>query len=184
MLLVVVGIMTTSQGPLIFISTRVGCDGKNFSMYKFRTMYIDSQKSASITAPNDCRITRIGHFLRSFRIDELPQLINIIKGEMSIVGPRPEDPVIVKQYYTQEMLRTLGVRPGLTSPGTLHYLKNFRVEVAEQDTVQSYTQKILLKRIELDLAYFLKRDLKSDLITICQTIKLLVKKFVARDYRE
>jgi lipopolysaccharide/colanic/teichoic acid biosynthesis glycosyltransferase len=107
----------TSRGPAFYRSQRAGLGGQPFDMFKLRTMYLGSASpDRKITADDDDRVTRLGWWLRKFKIDELPQLWNILRGDMAIVGPRPEDWDIVEQYYTAEQRRALDVRPGIASP--------------------------------------------------------------------
>ena len=130
-----IGIKLNSRGPVLYHTTRVGLDGKTFKMYKFRSMHKASTKNkgAIITAYGDDRIFRFGHILRKTKIDELPQLWNVFIGNMSIVGPRPEDPKIVGRYYTNWMKETLSVRPGITSPGAIFYYAKCEELITESD---------------------------------------------------
>jgi lipopolysaccharide/colanic/teichoic acid biosynthesis glycosyltransferase len=144
-LLGVVGIILTSPGPVFFTARRIGRDrrqalrsetppmsrrwerrkpgysAREFTIYKLRTMHLHASGGSPITAENDARVFRFGKFLRATKIDELPQLVNVIRGDMAIIGPRPEAPEIVHAYYRISDVDTLRVRPGLTSPGTLYY---------------------------------------------------------------
>src|SRR4030042_5539903 len=121
LLITSVVIKLTSPGPIFHRGERVGLDGRLFYLYKFRTMVADAASMGpGITAQNDQRVTRTGRFLRATKIDELPQLINVLKGDMSLVGPRPEDPRYVEQYTPDEK-QILKVRPGITSAASLTY---------------------------------------------------------------
>ena len=112
----------TSKGSVFYRAKRAGLNGRQFNMLKLRTMFVDTDSiDRRITDANDNRITPVGKFLRTFKIDELPQFLNVLKGDMSIVGPRPEDWDIVQQYYTPEQKRTLSVRPGITSLATVSW---------------------------------------------------------------
>ncbi|MFK7902511.1 MAG: sugar transferase [Nitratireductor sp.] len=164
-----IGIRLTSKGPIFYEAARIGKDGALLTMYKFRTMHVNDGKGSAITSPNDARIFKFGAFLRASKIDELPQLYNIIKGDMSFVGPRPEDPSIVDKYYTKWMHETLAVRPGLTSPGTLYFMKGFSAAVSDDDAEQSYSDKILAPKLELDLKYIKTQTFIKDLGIIFET---------------
>ena len=118
-----VAVRISSPGPILFRAKRVGQNGRTFTMLKFRTMHErrEDQPWTAITANGDQRVFVAGSMLRKFKIDELPQLLNILRGDMSIIGPRPEDPGIVERFYGDVELRTLKVRPGLGSRGSLYY---------------------------------------------------------------
>src|SRR5207244_4623101 len=121
MLVVALLVKLDSKGPILYRADRVGRYGREFRLYKFRTMIEGAHKHGpAITARDDPRITRLGRILRTSRIDELPQLVNVIRGDMSLVGPRPEDPTYVA-FYTPEQSRLLSVRPGITSPASVAY---------------------------------------------------------------
>ena len=119
MLVSAIGVKITSPGPIFYRAKRMGKDGMIYEMYKFRTMHIGADKLGAITAEKDKRVFPLGDILRRAKIDELPQLLNIMKGDMAIVGPRPEDPQIVQEYYTKEQWQTLNCMPGLASPGSI-----------------------------------------------------------------
>ena len=184
MLLAVAGIGLSSPGPVFYRARRVGKDGQLFSMLKFRSMRINSDALSPITAPGDSRIFPFGHFLRVTKIDELPQLWNVLVGDMSLVGPRPEDPTIVETYYDERMRLSLTVRPGLTSPGTILYMKRFRDTVSTGDTMQSYVAGILREKLETDVAYLAKATVFRDVWLLVQTAGLIVSKFVRSPGRE
>jgi lipopolysaccharide/colanic/teichoic acid biosynthesis glycosyltransferase len=114
-------VKATSRGPVFYRGERVGLRGRLFRVWKFRSMTVDAERTGpGITADADPRVTRVGRFLRRFKLDELPQLVNVLAGDMSLVGPRPEDPRYVA-LYTPEQRAVLEVRPGLTSPASLRY---------------------------------------------------------------
>jgi len=162
-------IKLTSAGPVFHRGKRVGLNGKLFSLYKFRTMIANAaDMGPGITAQNDLRTTGIGRFLRKTKIDELPQLINVLMGDMSLVGPRPEDPRYVVQY-TPDQRELLKFRPGITSAATLTY-RNEEQMLKGQDWETVYRTQILPAKLEIDLAYLSKRTLSSDLLLIARTI--------------
>lgn len=158
-----------SPGPVFYRAQRVGKDGKLFRLYKFRSMVADAdRRGPGITATGDARVTRAGHFLRRTKLDELPQLINVLKGDMSLVGPRPEDPRYVA-LYTPEQRRVLAVRPGITSAASLVYRHEEQL-LAGEDWETVYRTKVLPDKLAIDLEYLEHRTLGSDLKLIFRTI--------------
>jgi lipopolysaccharide/colanic/teichoic acid biosynthesis glycosyltransferase len=155
-----------SAGPIFYRAQRVGKDGVLFYLYKFRSMTAGADKQGpGITAAGDSRVTRVGRFLRRTKLDELPQLINVLKGEMSLVGPRPEDPRYVA-LYTPEQRPVLAARPGITSAASLQYRHEEQLlSGADWETV--YRQEVMPAKINIDLAYWQKRTVWSDLRLIC-----------------
>lgn len=173
-LLVAVLIKVDSPGPVLYRAQRVGRDGGLFRLYKFRSMIEDAARHGpGITSACDTRITRIGRLLRRTKIDELPQLLNVLKGEMSLVGPRPEDPRYVA-LYTPEQRRVLAVRPGITSPASLRY-RNEEQLLSGPDWEQVYVQQVMVHKLEIELDYLARRTLWSDLGIILQTLLLLLR---------
>lgn len=140
-------------------------------MYKFRTMHRDQRMFKSvITAKNDPRIFAFGSWLRRLKIDELPQLINIVKGEMSIVGPRAEDPRIVHTYYTQQQIETLHVLPGLASPGSIYNYTHGERFIDKDNPEKCYLEKLLPIKLALDIIYVRESSFFYDLEIIFRTI--------------
>lgn len=166
----VAAIRLTDPGPVLYRASRVGVRGETFTMYKLRTMRCGSEHSgARITAGRDPRIFPVGRALRKTRLDETLQLVNVVLGDMALVGPRPEDPEIVDQYYTPTMKESLKARPGLTSPGTLHYLayeEGIPVGLAGE---QYYVRRLLPKKLALDLVYVSQRSLSYDGAVLLRT---------------
>ena len=146
-------IMLDSRGGVFYCQTRVGKNGKDFRLYKFRTMASGSDKKGLITVgAKDARITRVGYFLRKYKLDELPQLINVLKGEMSLVGPRPE----VRKYvemYTEEQRRVLSVRPGITDYASIEYVDENRILGEAEDPDKAYIEKIMPDKIRYNMRY-------------------------------
>jgi len=175
LLLVAIGIRLSSRGPIFYRADRVWLNNTRFTMLKFRTMHTDQRASSSrITAGGeDPRVFPFGSFLRRFKIDEFPQLINILKGEMSFVGPRPEDPKFVENNYTKEELETLCVLPGLTSPGSLYYYTHGERLITPADPEKSYVEKVLPTKLALDLIYVREASALYDLRLVIQTIWIL-----------
>lgn len=158
------------RGPILYRGVRVGRYGKPFRIFKFRTMVVDAEKlGGASTADDDLRITRIGKFLRQYKLDELPQLINVIKGEMSIVGPRPEVPQYV-EMFTGEEKAILSVRPGITDWATLWNPDEGAVLAGSPDPERLYVEKIRPEKIRLQLEYVRRRSIWIDLTIILQTL--------------
>jgi len=171
--LVALALKLDSAGPVFYRAQRVGRNGVPFRLYKFRSMVVDADKRGpGITATGDARITRVGRFLRRTKIDELPQLINVLKGEMSLVGPRPEDPRYVA-LYTPEQRRVLAVRPGITSAASLAYRHEEELLVGE-DWETFYRTRVLPDKLAIDLAYLQQRSFATDLKLILDTLVALV----------
>lgn len=171
MLLVVLG----SKGPAFYSQVRVGRNGKEFNLLKFRSMRTDADKSMRLTVgERDPRITSIGFFLRKYKLDELPQLVNVLKGEMSVVGPRPEVPEYVA-LYTEEQLKVLSVRPGLTDPASIAYIKENALLAHSSDPQKTYIEEVMPAKLAMNLAYLQKRNFFSDLGLIFKTIGKIFK---------
>ncbi len=174
LILVALAVKLSSPGPAFYRSTRVGKEGKLFRMLKFRTMVANADRlGPGITAGGDRRITDIGRFLRRTKLDELPQLINVVKGEMSLVGPRPEDPRYVA-LYTSEQRRILEVQPGITSAASLAYRQEEQGLVGP-DWERVYRIEVLPAKLEADLDYLSRRTFWSDIGLIVQTILALFR---------
>jgi lipopolysaccharide/colanic/teichoic acid biosynthesis glycosyltransferase len=162
-LMIAVVIKVDSRGPVLFRQVRIGLKGKPFVILKFRTMRPGSDRNAANISPtSDPRVTRFGHFLRSSYLDELPQLINVIAGTMSIVGPRPETPEFVA-LYTPEERRVLDVRPGLLGPSTLASMDESELLEKAADPFTYYVDVLMRERVRLDLAYLDRISLRSDI---------------------
>lgn len=158
----------SSPGPAIFRQRRVGRYGIPFTLLKFRTMR-PIAGGPGVTVAGDQRITSVGRWLRRWKLDELPQLINIFCGEMSFVGPRPELPEYVA-LYPPECLRVLSVRPGLTDWATLKYRDEERLLAAQPDPLRYYREIVLPDKLRLSLSYVEQCNLRSDLKILCQTL--------------
>ena len=167
-------IMIESGGGFIYIQERVGKENKDFNLYKFRTMKVGSDKKGLLTVGmRDSRITRFGYFLRKYKLDEFPQLINIIRGDMSIVGPRPE----VRKYvdlYTENQRKVLTVKPGLTDYASLKYIHENELLARAEDSERTYIEEIMPHKIALNLAYMEKQSIKEDFKIIFRTFKNIV----------
>jgi lipopolysaccharide/colanic/teichoic acid biosynthesis glycosyltransferase len=162
-----------SRGPVLYRGQRVGQDGSPFLMYKFRTMVLGAERRGpAVTYRDDPRITRAGRFLRRTKLDELPQLLNVLKGEMSLVGPRPEDPAYVA-LYTPEQRQVLSVKPGITGPTQLEYRDEASMLQGES-VDEEYVTRIMPEKLKLDLEYVRQRSLVLDLRILWRTATTLL----------
>jgi len=163
------------KGPIFYRGERVGLRGKPFRIYKFRTMVVNAEKiGPASTSDDDPRITKIGRFLRKYKLDELPQLINVLKGEMSFVGPRPEVPSEVATYNEEER-KILSVRPGITDWASLTYHNEGEILKGAEDPHQAYREKIRPGKIKLAMKYVDKQSFFIDLRIIMDTLRTLIK---------
>jgi lipopolysaccharide/colanic/teichoic acid biosynthesis glycosyltransferase len=159
-----------SRGPVFFSQERVGRHFKPFRIYKFRTMTANWQDNGTlITVGGDKRITRVGHVLRRYKIDELPQLFNILRGEMSFVGPRPEVREYV-QLFRADYAKLLSVRPGITDPASLTYSEEEKVLASSSNWEKNYVGNILPDKIALSLRYVENRSILTDMRLVLRTI--------------
>lgn len=152
---------------------RVGKDGKVFWLLKFRSMRVDSSQKVQLTVGKDPRITKVGHFIRKYKIDELPQLINVLKGEMSLVGPRPE---VVKyvNLYTEEQKIVLQVKPGITDYASLEYFEESNLLAQSNDPEKTYVEEIMPAKIQINLKYIPNANILEDVKIIFLTLKRIV----------
>lgn len=162
-------VAVSSPGGAFFRQTRVGKGGKEFRLLKFRTMRPGSEAKGQITVGgHDPRITRIGYILRKSKLDELPQLINVLVGDMSVVGPRPEVPRYVA-LYTEEQRQVLRVRPGITSAASIAYMDENELLGNSTDADRTYIEEVMPAKLALDLDYVRQRSLWMDLAIIGRT---------------
>ena len=176
-----IGIKLTSKGPLFYKASRSGIRNVPFAMLKFRTMHIGSDKESAITRTEDKRIFRFGLLLRKLKIDELPQLFNVLSGDMSLVGPRPEDPKLVDLYYRDWMHETLLVAPGITGPGSVYgYIYGDQL-LDDTDPEGSYARALLPAKLALERAYLERADFISDLRYMFLTAWAIVANILGRD---
>lgn len=169
-ILVAVLIALESNGPVLYKQVRVGKGNKDFKILKFRTMKVNSDKQGLLTVGGrDPRITRIGYFLRKFKIDELPQLINVFMGEMSFVGPRPE----VRKYvslYTKDQLKVLDVQPGITDQASILYSNENEILSTQDNPDAYYISVIMPNKLKINLSYIKQRSFMKDIGVILKTI--------------
>lgn len=163
-----------SKGPVFYKAKRVGKDETLFEMYKFRTMVVNADTlGGSLTTYRDTRITHIGRFLRWTKLDELPNLINVIKGEMSLIGPRPEAPNYVK-YYTEIQKQVLQVKPGMTGPSQLANRDEAEKLKGQHDPEHYYITELMPKKLALDLHYVATQSLASDIGWLLKTCWVVI----------
>jgi lipopolysaccharide/colanic/teichoic acid biosynthesis glycosyltransferase len=159
-----------SSGPVFFRQVRVGKNNRDFKLWKFRSMHTQAEKSGQLTiGMKDSRITKTGYYLRKYKLDELPQLINVLDGSMSFVGPRPE----VRKYvdlYTAEQLRVLEVRPGITDYASLKYFKENELLGASSNPEQTYIQEVMPEKLSINLEYIGNKTMLTDLKIVFSTI--------------
>lgn len=163
-------IKITSPGPAIYKAERVGMGGKLFKCYKFRSMRVDSGKVRLTTLENDERIFHFGKFIRKTKIDEMPQVVNILKGEMSVVGPRPEDKENADKVYVGEFVHILDVKPGLTSTASLYDYTHGELYEDEE----SYEKEFMPKKLKLEMYYVNHRSFWYDINMVLKTAWLIL----------
>lgn len=165
-----IAVKLESKGPALFLQTRVGKNNHDFKLYKFRTMYLDSESRGQLTVGmRDPRITKVGYTLRKYKLDELPQLFNVLLGDMSLVGPRPEVRKYVN-YYTEEQLKVLSVRPGITDIASIQFINENELLAAAENPEQYYIEHIMPQKLALNLKYINSNLLLKDVGLILKTI--------------
>ena len=171
-LLIFIGLWVglSSKGGVFYKQIRVGRNNKDFKLYKFRSMRVNSDKQGLLTVGSkDSRITKAGYFIRKYKIDELPQLFNVLKGDMSFVGPRPE----VRRYvdlYSEEQMKVLSVRPGITDPASIKYRNENDILSSQSNPEQYYIQHIMPDKLKINIDYINTRTFVKDIKIIFQTI--------------
>lgn len=171
MFVIAILIKCESPSPAFYRGVRIGKDGKEFRIFKFRTMVPDAEKlGGPSTAGDDPRLLKIGHFLKKYQLDELPQLINVLKGEMSLVGPRPEVPSEIESFEPETRKIILSIKPGMTSTATLANPHEGEVLRGSKDPHKTYCEKIKPEKIRLNLEYVKTRSFVLDLKIIIKTI--------------
>lgn len=170
LLIVALLVVTTSCGGMFYRQVRVGKDFHNFKILKFRSMRPDSDKKGLLTVGSrDNRVTKVGYFIRKYKIDELPQLINVLVGDMSFVGPRPEVPKYV-EMYNEEQRKVLSVRPGITDYASIEYRNENDILAKSDNPEQTYIDEVMPAKLKLNLRYISEMSLKTDLKIIFGTI--------------
>ena len=175
-LLLALWVKSDSPGPVFYRQTRVGRGNRDFRLFKFRSMRPDSDKLGLITVGgHDPRVTRSGYYIRKYKLDEFPQLINVFKGDMSLVGPRPE----VRKYvdmYTPEQMRVLSVRPGITSLASIRYRNENEILAKADDPDRCYIEKVMPDKLAIDLEYVDRATLWNDIRLIFSTFREIIMK--------
>jgi lipopolysaccharide/colanic/teichoic acid biosynthesis glycosyltransferase len=176
LVVIALAIKLDSSGPALFRQVRVGRYGEPFWILKFRTMVVDAEKLAPNVSPtSDPRITRVGRFLRNWYFDEFPQLVNVLRGDMSLVGPRPETSRYVAMYSPEER-HVLDIRPGLVGPSTLANMDEGDVLALAEDPEAHYVARILHERVRLDLEYLNRQSLGYDVAILWRQFVAIVRR--------
>lgn len=175
LILVAILIKIDSSGPVFYRQVRVGRYNKDFKIFKFRTMFTESDKKGLLTiGGKDTRVTKVGYYLRKSKLDELPQLINVIYGDMSFVGPRPEVRLYVN-LYTEEQKQVLLVRPGITDLASIEFRNENELLEKQENPNQFYIDVILPKKLSINIKYLENRNLIKDFIVVLKTFKVIIK---------
>ncbi len=170
LILISIWILLDSRGGVFYVQERIGLHGKPFGLMKFRTMRPDSDKKGKLTVGDrDPRITHAGYLLRKFKLDELPQLINVLKGDMRFVGPRPEVDEYVR-LYTAQQRKVLTVKPGITDYASLKYFKESELLAKSENPRQTYINEIMPEKIRINLEYIDRKSFSEDLRIILKTV--------------
>lgn len=168
-------IKTDSRGPVFYKQVRVGQNGIDFGLFKFRSMVVDADKKGLITVGGrDPRITRSGYFIRKYKLDELPQLINVLLGDMSLVGPRPE----VRKYvdlYTDEQQKVLSVKPGITDYASIEYMDENEILGKSSDPEKTYIEEIMPEKIKYNMKYIQNKNVSEYFKIIFLTLLKIVR---------
>lgn len=175
LLAIALWIKLDSPGPVFFRQVRVGRHGVPFRIFKFRTMRLDSERDGKLTVGADHRITRSGHFLRRYKLDELPQLIDVLRGTMSLVGPRPEVPEYVAHYPPGVRERVLSVRPGITDEASIEMVDENAVLAQYADPVKAYLDVILPQKLDRYLDYVANPSMIRDISIIIRTFRKILR---------
>ena len=174
-IILAIWIKLDSKGPVFYRQVRVGYKNKDFRIFKFRSMRVGADKGSLVTiGGHDPRVTRSGYFIRKFKFDELPQLINVFVGDMSLVGPRPEVRHYV-DYWTPEQMHVLDVRPGITDPASIKFRNENELMEKAEDPEKYYIEVIMQEKIKLYLEYVEKHNFFYDLGLIFKTFWVIVK---------
>ena len=174
LILIALFIVLGSGFPVFYLQNRVGKNNQDFKLFKFRTMYVDADKKGLLTVGGrDPRVTPVGYYLRKFKLDELPQLFNVLFGSMSLVGPRPE----VRKYvemYNEDQKRVLEVKPGITDYASLEYINENEILAKSENPEQTYINEIMPAKLKLNMRYINEAGLLTDLTIITRTVQKIV----------
>jgi lipopolysaccharide/colanic/teichoic acid biosynthesis glycosyltransferase len=173
---IAIAIKLDSPGPVFFRQERVGRGGRPFRIHKFRTMGVSAERQGpQITlGASDARVTRVGRWIRTRRFDELPQLIDVLKGDMSVVGPRPEVPRYVAMYSPEARAKVLSVRPGITDPAALAFRNEGELLAAAADPEREYVEVVMPVKLQHAMAYAERATVWTDLRLIARTLNVLI----------
>ena len=172
---IAIWIKLDSKGPVFYRQVRVGRNNKDFNIFKFRSMRVGADKGSLVTiGGRDPRVTRSGYWIRKFKLDELPQLINVFIGDMSLVGPRPEVRHYV-DYWTPEQMHVLDVRPGITDPASIKFRNENELMEKAEDSEKYYIEVIMQEKIKLYLEYVEKHSFFYDIALIFKTFRVIIK---------
>ncbi len=170
----------SSPGPVFYRQERVGRGGRLFRIWKFRTMFVSGPTGPFVTAQDDPRITPLGRHLRSWKLDELPQLLNVLRGEMSLVGPRPQVPRFVDCFDPGLRRIALSVRPGMTGPAALYFRHEEFLLTGQASREEFYIRQILPVKLQMDAAYVRRRSPAYDLLVLADTLRLVLSRLLGR----
>lgn len=174
-LFVAIWIKLDSKGPVFFRQVRVGRYNKDFRIFKFRSMHVGSDKGSLVTiGGRDPRVTKSGYYIRKYKLDELPQLINVFVGDMSLVGPRPEVRHYV-DFYTSKQLQVLDVRPGITDLASIYYRNENEILANVEDPETYYKEVVMQDKLEINLSYVRNHTFIGDIVLIIKTICVVIK---------
>jgi lipopolysaccharide/colanic/teichoic acid biosynthesis glycosyltransferase len=175
LLVLMILISIDSRGGIFFAQTRVGLNGKNFRLWKFRTMHVNAESSGQLTVGSrDKRITRVGYYLRKFKVDELPQLWNVLEGKMSVVGPRPEVPKYVAMY-NENQRKVLSVRPGITDYASILYFSESELLAKSANPESTYINEIMPAKLKLNLDYIGNMGIITDIKIVFATARRIFR---------
>ena len=178
LIVLAIWIKIDSKGPVFYKQVRVGQNGIDFGLFKFRSMVVDADKKGLITVGGrDPRITRSGYFIRKYKLDELPQLINVLVGDMSLVGPRPE----VRKYvdlYTDEQQKVLSVKPGITDYASIEYMDENEILGKSSDPEKTYIEEIMPEKIKYNMKYIQNKNVSEYFKIIFLTLLKIVRKII------
>ena len=176
LLVIAITIKIESNGPVLYIQKRVGLGGAMFRLFKFRTMFVGADRQGLLTVGSrDNRITKIGYYLRKYKLDELPQLFNVFIGSMSLVGPRPEVQKYV-ELYTDKQREVLSVKPGITDFASVHFSNENEILAQSDNPELLYVKRIMVQKIRLNKLYIRSRSIKLDFAIILMTISKILKR--------
>lgn len=179
LVLIALAVWIDSGPPVLFRQTRIGRGGKPFTMLKYRTMVADAESAGKLSVGSDPRVTRIGRVLRKYKLDELPQLINVLRGDMSLVGPRPEVPEYAFVY--PEQAEVWSVRPGITDPTAVYFYNESSLLAQEEDPAAYYKEVLLPEKTRRYVDYVRGRSFLSDLKVILQTVMRMIQESETSD---